>query len=425
MSAKLPKYRKHQSGRARVTINGRDYYLGPYGTKASHREYDRVIAEYLGSGRSGTFGMEQECYTVAMLLADYARHARRYYGTDESSEFHRIKRAVKPLKHLYAKVAADEFGPNRFKTCRQQLIDDGLSRNGINAHMKRVARMFKWAAAEGKIPATVYQTLRLIDSLKAGRTEAYETEPVLPVSQEVINATLPMLSQIVADMVSVQLLVGCRPAEICRLTPGCIDREGEVWIATLTEHKTKHHGHSRRLFIGPQAQGILLPYLDRNCDEKIFQPIEADRLRRKQQSKSRITPISCGNRPGKRSGGLKGSKGKKRPGSEFTTNSYRRAIHNACDNAFPAPVPLRQLPGESDAARWRRLTETECSELKKWQSKHRWSPNRLRHSRGTDIRREYGLEAAQVVLGHAKADVTQVYAERDIELAKKVAKEYG
>ncbi len=31
----------------------------------------------------------------------------------------------------------------------------------------------------------------------------------------------------------------------------------------------------------------------------------------------------------------------------------------------------------------------------------------------TRIRSEFGLETAQVVLGHAKADVTQIYAERD------------
>ena len=42
-----------------------------------------------------------------------------------------------------------------------------------------------------------------------------------------------------------------------------------------------------------------------------------------------------------------------------------------------------------------------------------WAPNRLRHTRATEVRKQFGLEAAQVILGHAKADVTQVYAERD------------
>ena len=41
-----------------------------------------------------------------------------------------------------------------------------------------------------------------------------------------------------------------------------------------------------------------------------------------------------------------------------------------------------------------------------WKKAHRWSPNRLRHSAATAIRQRFGLEAAQVPLGHASADVT-------------------
>ena len=41
----LPKYRKHRaSGQAVVTLNGRDFYLGPHGSKVSKMEYDRLIA---------------------------------------------------------------------------------------------------------------------------------------------------------------------------------------------------------------------------------------------------------------------------------------------------------------------------------------------------------------------------------------------
>jgi hypothetical protein len=48
----LPKYRKHRaSGQAIVTLSGTDYYLDPYGTKASKIEFDRLIAEWLSSGR--------------------------------------------------------------------------------------------------------------------------------------------------------------------------------------------------------------------------------------------------------------------------------------------------------------------------------------------------------------------------------------
>jgi site-specific recombinase XerC len=55
----------------------------------------------------------------------------------------------------------------------------------------------------------------------------------------------------------------------------------------------------------------------------------------------------------------------------------------------------------------------------------KWSPNRLRHAVATEIRRQFGVEAAQVVLGHSRADVTQVYAERDWQKAQDVMKAIG
>jgi integrase len=58
-----------------------------------------------------------------------------------------------------------------------------------------------------------------------------------------------------------------------------------------------------------------------------------------------------------------------------------------------------------------------------WVSK--WHPNQLRHMHGTEVRRIFGIEAAQVALGHAQADVTQIYAERDMGLAERVARQIG
>ncbi len=54
-----------------------------------------------------------------------------------------------------------------------------------------------------------------------------------------------------------------------------------------------------------------------------------------------------------------------------------------------------------------------------------WHPNRLRHAFATIVRKDEGLEAAQVLLGHSRADITQVYAERDESLAIKIAAKIG
>ena len=37
------------------------------------------------------------------------------------------------------------------------------------------------------------------------------------------------------------------------------------------------------------------------------------------------------------------------------------------------------------------------------------------------VRKRFGLRKAQVILGHAKADMTERYAERDLSLAEKVS----
>jgi hypothetical protein len=51
-SKRVPAYRHHKSdGRAVVTIGGRDIYLGRWNSPESRDEYDRVIAEWLASGR--------------------------------------------------------------------------------------------------------------------------------------------------------------------------------------------------------------------------------------------------------------------------------------------------------------------------------------------------------------------------------------
>ena len=44
-----------------------------------------------------------------------------------------------------------------------------------------------------------------------------------------------------------------------------------------------------------------------------------------------------------------------------------------------------------------------------------WSPNQLRHSAGTSLRSESGVEVVRTILGHASMNTTEIYAERDLE----------
>jgi len=47
---KLPSYCRHKaSGQAVVTIDGRDVYLGRYGSRESKTKYEQVIARWLAT----------------------------------------------------------------------------------------------------------------------------------------------------------------------------------------------------------------------------------------------------------------------------------------------------------------------------------------------------------------------------------------
>jgi hypothetical protein len=143
----VPSYRKHKaSGQAFVEINGRQFYLGPHGTKASTIEYDRLVAEYLTSGRSTSYGTPDRDVTIVELAADYLAFAKQRYGAGKGSEYYRMLRVVRTLKQLYGRTPAVEFGPRQLKAVRQQFIDEGCSRSFTNASMQRVLRVFRWGA---------------------------------------------------------------------------------------------------------------------------------------------------------------------------------------------------------------------------------------------------------------------------------------
>lgn len=80
MSSPLPGYRRHKpSGQAVVTLSGRDFYLGPWKSKAS----------------------------IAELLLAYLNFAQSYYVFEGKvrSEYVCMKDALPPVRELYARTS--------------------------------------------------------------------------------------------------------------------------------------------------------------------------------------------------------------------------------------------------------------------------------------------------------------------------------
>lgn len=419
---RIPAYTKHRaSGQAVVRINGLDHYLGPHGSQVSLAEYDRVIAEWLARGRCPDVSEPE--LTVVELCSRYLTFAEQYYRKEGrcTGVVPGIKCALRYLRHWYGREHAIDFGPIKLKAVRQRMVDDGLSRRYVNDHVDRIRRMYKWGVGEELVPVTVYEALRAVPALQVGRTEARETTPVQPVADTVVEQTLPHLPEVVARMVKFQRLTGCRPGEVCNLRRCELDMSDEaVWRYVPQSHKTQHHGKQRVIMIGGRAQEVLQPVLARGQEMHCFRPIDSEAKRRAEMTAKRKTPASCGNAVGTN----RKPKPRRQPGEEYSTAEYRKAIWRACDQAWPVPKELARRRGENET-QWHKRLGDDWQKVLEWRRAHRWSPNQLRHAAGTMVRKQFGLEAAQVVLGHSQADTTQIYAERDLELAAKVAREVG
>jgi len=437
LSRKLPSYRLHRnSGQGVVTLSGRDHYLGPFGTEESHKAYERTMAAWLANqgqrasrsakptsiSPSHFSTSESTIVSIDALFVAYWDFAKTYYVKNgrPTSSLGNIKAAYKFVHLLCGTIAPGSFGPLVMKAVRQTMIDAGLSRTTINDYIDDIRRLFRWATENEFVDPSIYQGLRAVSGLKRSRSPARETVAVKPISSHIVDTTIHHVSKQIAAMLRLQALSGMRPEEVCMMKGEDLDTSDSVWSYTPQSHKTEHHQRRRVVFLGPRAQQVLRPLLKHDLSAYLFNPTEAESSRncqRREQRQSRMTPSQA----------LRSAKAnpKRTPGHRYTTASYRRAIHRACDNAFPPPVPICRRPGETSQEWKNRLTADEKTELQQWQRKHRWSPNRLRHNAGTELRKVYGVEASRVVLGHSSTVVTEMYAEIDFEKAKVIMGEVG
>jgi integrase len=288
---RIPTYRRHTSGQARVTLNGKDHLLGPYGSKESREAYDRLIAEWLvHRGRTPTKGEEEkEPLSVNELILAYWKFAVDYYGFDTSNrgDSYCLRDTLRVVRTFYGSTPAQQFGPLSLKSCGERMVEKGWSRTYTNSQIDRIRRMFRWAAEEELLPGSVYQNLRAVAGLRFGKTDARETKKVKPVPTEHIDGARPYIPPVVRSMVDIELLTGCRPAEVCIIRPVDIDmRNPSCWVCRPGSdqgpngtHKAAHHGHERMIFIGPKAQAILRPYLGTKLDAYCFSPAESEARR--------------------------------------------------------------------------------------------------------------------------------------------------
>ena len=409
-----------------VRIAGKDYYLGEYQSQESWRRYNQLLAEHFYGG-SGAVSLPSPSSTISVpangpiqapavltigeLTMRYQVYANGYYQRDgqPTSEAETIKRSLVFLNRLYCEEPANSFTSKKLELVRESVAVDpvvkvrkGKKKNGkiettqvvlhktksratAKGYTAKIKQMFKWAVHEELVDPGVYERLRALPPLKKGRTKARETTKVRPVSEEHIQAVLEKLPPVVADMVRVQRLVGCRPQDLVNMCPADITKgePGEPWLYAPESHKTAHHDQELVLPIGPKAQAILEKFWPAKPTDVFFSPKATVQMRNDARRGKGKHAAVVAKRPKKIAS--------RPPKDRYNSNSYRRAVNRACELAG---IPI-------------------------------WSPNRLRHSRLTEVRAKHGAEAARTLVGHKNLSTTEIYAEQDLRKAIEVAKESG
>lgn len=283
-----------------------------------------------------------------------------------SREIDNYRDSFREILDLFGSRPVSTLSRSDLSAVRQRMIDRKLSRKVINQRIGRVVRVFVWGGDEdrGLVPDTVAAAFRLLKPLQPFRSEAAEREPVQAVPAADLAKVLAVAHPVLRDMLRLQLLTGMRPNEVRRLQKGMVQKRGRyLQVAFGAAHKMAYKGKSRICLLGPQACVLVRFWLRLTKDpsDHLFRPQNAPK------AKGRVLS------------------------SHYSKDAYILAVHRAC---VKAGVP-------------------------------NFGPNRVRHLAATEIRRQFGLEAAQVVLGHSSYRTTERYAAPVSELAERVAKKRG
>jgi integrase len=396
---RVPTPRLHKpSGQARIRYNGKDVYLGRYGSVEARLRYREFLAQLkTAPPPSPTAVPVAERVTVGIAVWRYWQWAEVRYrdadgkptrGADE------MRIALRPLRRMFGDLELEQLGPSKLIAVRESMIGQGLARRTINGRIGKLRRFAKWCVARELVSGHVLVALAAVEPLRAGQGGRETPGRRRPIPWSMVEATLPHLPPLTRALARFVWFTGCRVGEARILTTGMIDRSGPVWRASLDKHKTAYVGKERIILIGPEAQAAILPWLRLGApDRPVFSP--------------RCQPCP----------GIAKNRGRRAPGDSYARPSLPQAIRRACNRAFPHPSLADVKPKD--------LTEADRAELRRWRNQHHWSLAQLRHSRATELRERFGVDVAQAVLGHSRPDMTAHYSREAIAHAVEAMKSVG
>lgn len=380
---KPPSYRLHKgSGQARVRLNGDTIYLGVFGSEESKRKYAALIAEYSAGAifDDGAPATVNSDISVSELILSYLKFAKSYYvkNGEVTDEYECLKSAVRDLNALYGGtpvnpvlgansrplVGQEGFGPIQLKAVRELMIQPRQKKIGRSSKTIQI----QWTRRY------INQSINRIRRMFKWGVEQNIVDPnVLLKLQAIAPLTagrttakehVPRSAVPTASIEKVKGKVPQRTSDLIDLWSLTGARPGE--LIKLTGEMIDKETY--------QADGVWVAEL---ADHKMVHKKKRRALVFGPKAQTILTRYLTAD-PSKRLF----------PINRATASD---AMKKAC-REFGIPI---------FTAHW------------------------LRHTAATRIREDYDLDAAQVTLGHAKADTTEIYAGLNLKKAIEVARDVG
>jgi integrase len=391
---KVPGLLRHSSGQARVTLSGKTYYCGRYGSVASQKRYAELLERWHSNGRrplerDPDVEQAQSMRTVFAAWEQYLDDAGRYRKNGKPTSQRNIVRvAVREFVGEFGDISASDFHERFVLQHRDDLERrPRLTRIGINRKVGILTKGLRWAYGRGMIARDAWLGTSAIEPLS--RAEAGHRDrkkPKRAVTLKEVERVAVHLPRVPAAMLRLQALIGCRPGEVCAIRWCDIDKTpvkvGEIacWTYYVAGAKAEHHGKVTSYAITPRAQQILEQFPPRSPGAFLFSPADTMRELGVVRRQHRKTPSTKQMRNRDAADGREFA-------DRYDVSTYRQAIQRGISRANKAAAAAGK-PAEAVTP---------------------FSPHEVRHGAVTRAAARFGAFAASAFANHSSVQTTEAY----------------